>query len=508
MKKGISMHIYVKGIEDERLVRPLSLIADLFFEESVLSTDKAEQADLIIAIEKQSSSSAKMTLAAVLEAKTDGKVYEASYETELNEQLDEKALFKQIKNAYLYVFLKVLEEYTGIVQKWGLLTGVRPTKLWHQYRKQGVEPAEAKKRLKEQYSISEEKLDLLEQIVNHQLEAIPDLYDLKKEISIYIGIPYCPTKCAYCTFPAYAINGRQGNVESFLGGLHHEMREMGQWLKEKNVKITTIYFGGGTPTSISAQEMDMLYEELYQSFPDVENVREITVEAGRPDTITEEKIEVMKKWNIDRISINPQSYTQETLKAIGRHHTVEETIDKYLLAKECGMDNINMDLIIGLPGEGVPEFKHSLDETEKLMPESLTVHTLSFKRASEMTRNRTRYKVAGRDEVEKMMQEAQSWTESHGYHPYYLYRQKNILGNLENVGYAKEGMDSLYNILIMEEQQTILGLGCGAASKFVHPTTGKITHFANPKDPKSYNDGYEHYTRKKIDILEETLFSQ
>ena len=239
----------------------------------------------------------------------------------------------------------------------------------------------------------------------------------------------------------------------------------------------------------------------------MENVREITVEAGRPDTITEEKIEVMKKWNIDRISINPQSYTQETLKAIGRHHTVEETIDKYLLAKECGMDNINMDLIIGLPGEGVPEFKHSLDETEKLMPESLTVHTLSFKRASEMTRNRTRYKVAGRDEVEKMMQEAQSWTESHGYHPYYLYRQKNILGNLENVGYAKKGMDSLYNILIMEEQQTILGLGCGAASKFVHPTTGKITHFANPKDPKSYNDGYAHYTRKKIDILEETLFS-
>ena len=501
------MHIYVKGIEDERLIRPLSLIADLFFEESALSTDNDGQADIVITI-KQQSPSAEMNLTANLEEISKGQTHSASYRTELNENLDEKALFKQIKNAYLYVFLKVLEEYTGIVQKWGLLTGVRPTKLWHQYRKQGIDSENAKRQLKEQYSISGEKLDLLERIVDHQLEAIPDLYDLKREISLYIGIPYCPTKCAYCTFPAYAINGRQGNVESFLGGLHHEMREMGQWLKEKDVKITTIYFGGGTPTSISAQEMDMLYEELYQSFPDVENVREITVEAGRPDTITEEKIEVMKKWNIDRISINPQSYTQETLKAIGRHHTVEETIDKYLLAKECGMDNINMDLIIGLPGEGVPEFKHSLDETEKLMPESLTVHTLSFKRASEMTRNRTRYKVAGRDEVEKMMEEAQSWTEAHGYHPYYLYRQKNILGNLENVGYAKAGMDSLYNILIMEEQQTILGLGCGAASKFVHPVTGKITHFANPKDPKSYNEGYKQYTSKKIDLLEETLFSK
>ncbi|PQD95542.1 coproporphyrinogen III oxidase [Pradoshia eiseniae] len=500
------MHIYVKGIEDERLIRPLSLIADLFFEESNLSTENDGKADIVITI-KQQRINDEMNITAILEASSDDRNHKASYQLEPNGQLDEKAFFKLIKNAYLYVFLKVLEDYTGIVQKWGLLTGVRPTKLWHQYRKQGIEPEQAKRQLKEQYSISEEKLDLLERIVDRQLEAIPDLYDLKREISLYIGIPYCPTKCAYCTFPAYAINGRQGNVESFLGGLHHEMREMGQWLKDKNVKITTIYFGGGTPTSISAQEMDMLYEELYESFPDVENVREITVEAGRPDTITEEKIEVMKKWNIDRISINPQSYTQETLKAIGRHHTVEETIDKYKLAKECGMDNINMDLIIGLPGEGVPEFKHSLDETEKLMPESLTVHTLSFKRASEMTRNRTRYKVAGRDEVEKMMEEAQSWTKAHGYHPYYLYRQKNILGNLENVGYAKEGMDSLYNILIMEEQQTILGLGCGAASKFVHPVTGKITHFANPKDPKSYNEGYEHYTRKKIDILEETLFS-
>jgi oxygen-independent coproporphyrinogen-3 oxidase len=347
----------------------------------------------------------------------------------------------------------------------------------------------------------------MQHIVDRQLAIVPDLYDLQKEVSIYIGIPFCPTKCAYCTFPAYAINGRQGSVDSFLGGLHYEIKKIGEWLKKKGVRITTVYYGGGTPTSITAEEMDMLYEEMYASFPDVENIREITVEAGRPDTITPGKLEVLKKWKIDRISINPQSYTQETLKAIGRHHTVKETIDKYHLARKMGMNNINMDLIIGLPGEGMAEFTHSLAETEKLMPESLTVHTLSFKRASEMTKNKEKYKVADRNEVEQMMNLATEWTESHGYVPYYLYRQKNILGNLENVGYAFPNQESIYNIMIMEEQQTIIGLGCGAASKFIDPQTGKITQFANPKDPKTYNESFEAYTEEKIKILNQ-IFSE
>ncbi|WP_317948159.1 radical SAM protein, partial [Rossellomorea marisflavi] len=225
-----------------------------------------------------------------------------------------------------------------------------------------------------------------------------------------------------------------------------------------------------------------------------------------PDTITPDKLKVLNKWNIDRISINPQSYTQETLKAIGRHHTVEETIDKFHLAREMGMNNINMDLIIGLPGEELPELQHSLDETEKLMPESLTVHTLSFKRASEMTKNKDKYKVADRHEIGRMMSLAEEWTSAHGYEPYYLYRQKNILGNLENVGYALPGQDSIYNIMIMEEVQTIIGIGCGAASKFIDPETGKITHFANPKEPNAYNLTFKEYTDKKIDILD-GLFS-
>ncbi|MFD0829189.1 coproporphyrinogen III oxidase [Neobacillus sp. M.A.Huq-85] len=498
------MRISIIGLEDTRFDRPLQLIANLFFEESLILKEYDEKADISIKFSMQINEI--VTVSAEL-ISLSGKKVTAEYEKELLPGVSDKETFKQIKNAVAHVYLTVLQDCTGIIQKWGILTGVRPTKLLHRKVQEGIPKELAHQQLKDDYLITDEKINLMQQIVDRQLSVVPDLYSLQKEVSIYIGIPFCPTKCAYCTFPAYAINGRQGSVDSFLGGLHYEMKKIGQWLQEKGIRITTVYYGGGTPTSITAKEMDMLYEEMYESFPNVEKIREITVEAGRPDTITPEKLEVLKKWKIDRISINPQSYTQETLKAIGRHHTVTETIDKFHLAREMGMNNINMDLIIGLPGEGLPEFTHSLAETEKLMPESLTVHTLSFKRASEMTQNREKYKVAERAEVEKMMGLAQVWTDDHGYVPYYLYRQKNILGNLENVGYSLPNQESIYNIMIMEEQQTIIGIGCGAASKFIDPVTGKITHFANPKDPKTYNDSFEAYTEDKIKILNE-LFTE
>jgi oxygen-independent coproporphyrinogen III oxidase len=497
--------IEITGIADERFQRPLKLIADLFYEETKVVLKPIEVSDIKVEIEL--SVEEKIMSKANLTASSTTEVFTAQYEKEWEQFETEKERFRQIKMAVSHVYLSVLQDLTGIRQKWGILTGIRPTKLLHKMLREGMDKALAHKKLKEEYLITDEKIQLMQSIVDRQLAVIPDLYDLQEEVSIYIGIPFCPTKCAYCTFPAYAIQGKQGRVDSFLAGLHYEIQEMGRWIKEKGIKITTIYFGGGTPTSITAEEMDALYDEMYQSFPDVKSVREVTVEAGRPDTITREKLEVLNKWNIDRISINPQSYIQETLKAIGRHHTVEETIEKFYMAKEMKMNNINMDLIIGLPGEEVPEFAYTLEETEKLMPESLTVHTLSFKRASEMTQNKEKYKVANRTEIEKMMNLAESWTSEHGYAPYYLYRQKNILGNLENVGYALPGQDSMYNILIMEEVQTIIGIGCGAASKFIHPKTGKITQFSNPKEPNAYNLTFKEYTEKKIDILEELFFS-
>ncbi len=495
----IIVKIYVQGLEDERFLRPLQLISDLFFEESDVSFTSNQEEDLQITFTLTVNEQISAHIA--LKARDHDKVYKEELSKPNLVGLSEKEQFKQVKNVVLRVFLSVLQEYTNIVQKWGVLTGIRPTKLLHMKLQAGKTKEEAHQELKEQYLITDDKIQLMQDIVDRQLAAVPDLHELSGEVSIYIGIPFCPTKCAYCTFPAYAINGRQGSVNSFLGGLHYEMREIGKWLKENNIKITTVYYGGGTPTSITAEEMDMLYEEMYESFPDVKNIREITVEAGRPDTITADKLKVLQKWNIDRISVNPQSYTQETLKAIGRHHTVEETIEKFHLSREMNMNNINMDLIIGLPNEGVTEFSHTLKESQKLLPESLTVHTLSFKRASEMTQNKRKYKVADRYEISQMMDMATEWTKENGYKPYYLYRQKNILGNLENVGYAFPGQESIYNIMIMEEKQTIIGLGCGASSKFVHPKTGVITRFANPKDPKSYNDGFKHYTEEKIKIL-------
>ncbi|WP_175988208.1 coproporphyrinogen III oxidase [Bacillus sp. Marseille-Q1617] len=498
------MNVLITGVEDDRFERPLRLIANLFFEETTIHFGECEEFDLKVHIDIKTDE--RIEAKAVLTDPESEKEFHSEYSRDWQPFETDKERFRQVKTALSHVYLNVLQELTGIRQKWGILTGIRPTKLIHKQNQLGKPKEEVHEKLKEEYLIMEEKIQLMQNIVDRQLSVVPDLYEVHNEVSIYIGIPFCPTKCAYCTFPAYAILGKQGRVDSFLAGLHYEIQEMGRWLKEKGIKITTIYYGGGTPTSITAEEMDALYDEMYRSFPDVDKVREVTVEAGRPDTISVEKLEVLNKWNIDRISINPQSYTQETLKAIGRHHTVEETIDKFHLARQMGMNNINMDLIIGLPNEELPELQHSLDETEKLMPESLTVHTLSFKRASEMTKNKEKYRVADRLEIERMMNLAEEWTSEHGYEPYYLYRQKNILGNLENVGYALPGQDSIYNIMIMEEVQTIIGIGCGAASKFIDPKTGKITHFANPKEPNAYNLSFKEYTEKKIKILDE-LFS-
>jgi coproporphyrinogen dehydrogenase HemZ len=496
------LRIEIQGLHDiERFQRPLEIITGLFYEEYELTFAPLSDTDITVTLSV--SGGEHIHVRGILTERSTGNIYQAVHEKDASIYHEEKDRWKQLKNAVFHVYLALFQQYTGLIQQWGILTGVRPVKLLHQKLRSGLSQEEAHRQLREDYLVTDEKIALMQDIVDRQLTVVPDLYDLAHEVSIYIGIPFCPTKCAYCTFPAYAINGRQGSVDAFLAGLHYEMRAIGRFLKERGINITTIYYGGGTPTSITADEMDRLYAEMYESFPNVERVREITVEAGRPDTITPEKLNVLKKWNIDRISINPQSYIQETLKAIGRHHTVDETIEKFHLARGMGMNNINMDLIIGLPGEGIKEFSYTLAQTEKLMPESLTVHTLSFKRASEMTKNKAKYKVADREEINEMMKAAQDWTKRHGYVPYYLYRQKNILGNLENVGYALPGQESIYNIMIMEEQQSIIGLGCGASSKFVDPKTRKITRFANPKEPKVYNEHFVHYTEEKLKMLEE-----
>lgn len=480
------MKFYLEHEQFEQLQLYIRNILNLYFEDAYLFEG---QGDNCITIEIKQDSHTIVTTTLTI----DGDTYTQRAE---RKQTDKRAM----KQALGETLIEMLTAHTGITQSWGTLTGIRPLKLYHKYLKEGQPDDAIKQRLKRDYLIADDKLELMERITKTQLDAIPDLHELEQEVSIYIGIPFCPTKCAYCTFPAYAIQVHKNDVPEFLVGLLYEIEHIGKWLKAHNIKVTSIYFGGGTPTSISSQDLKLLLEAVYTHF-DMTHVRELTVEAGRPDTIDRAILEVLNAFDIDRISINPQSFTDETLKAIGRHHSVQETIDKFKLSRKYHMNNINMDLIIGLPNETREEVIHSLNETQKLNPESLTVHTLSFKKASEMTRNKSKYPVAARDEIIYMMNLTKSFAEQHDYIPYYLYRQKNILGNLENIGYSKAGEASLYNILIMEEVQTIIGLGCGASSKLIHPETGKIENYLNPKDPKSYNKTYKDYTHQKLDKL-------
>lgn len=482
-------------------------ICKLFFEEVEAVYEPAPDAQLHMLVHVETDTENERVTAYVrLTDRASGEIFENRHSR--SKRSRDEGYKRTVKRAVGYGLLQVLRDYTGLEQAWGTLTGVRPTKLMHNMMMK-LDMESCKQVLRDEYLVSEPKVELLAGIAERQLKVIPDLFRLDREVSIYIGIPFCPTKCAYCTFPAYDIRGNNGSVDAFLEGLHYEIREMGRWMREAGVSITTIYWGGGTPTSITAEQMDALFVTMHEAFPAMDKVRELTVEAGRPDTITVDKIEVMKRWKVDRISINPQSFTQATLDTIGRHHTVTETIDKFKLARELGLNNINMDLIIGLPNEGLNELQRTLDETAKLMPESLTVHTLSFKRASRMTKNKEEYEVAERDEITEMIQAASEWTESNGYKPYYMYRQKNILGNQENVGYSLEGFESLYNILMMEERQTIIGLGCGAVSKVLFPKVEheegfeqRIERFPNPKEPSVYNQAYKEYILKKIRLLD------
>lgn len=426
---------------------------------------------------------------------------EITYSKEKSIGDSEKETNINLKQAISNVWLRLLEAITNEKHDWGILTGIRPTKLYHKLFRDGGNEYAANY-LKEEVLLKNNKIALLKNVVDRQLKVIPDLYDLGNEVSLYIGVPFCPTKCAYCTFPAYGINYFNNSVDPFLHSLHREIELIGQWLKETKIKVTTIYFGGGTPTSIEAEQIDAIFKELIK-WIDLGEVREITVEAGRPDTITSEKLEVLTKWNVDRISINPQTFTQETLDIIGRDHSVTEVIDKFNLARKHEIKNINMDLIIGLPGEDLGNIKVSLDHIGELQPESLTIHTMALKRASYLTQNKKEFSITEQEEIKRMMDYSFKWAEEHQYYPYYLYRQKNMLGNLENIGYSKKGKESLYNILIMEEKQTIIGLGSGAVSKLVHPRIGMIQPLPNPKEPNAYINKAEAVALKKIELLNE-----
>jgi len=309
---------------------------------------------------------------------------------------------------------------------------------------------------------------------------------------IYVHVPFCKQKCTYCDFASFP--KEIGKTESYFACLYRELE--GRAKQYKGKKFDTVYIGGGTPTTLEARELEMLIGELFREF-DLSDIKEFTVEAGRPDTINEDKLRVIKSFDIGRISINPQTMNEETLKIIGRNHTPSQIVEAYKLARKCGIDVINMDVIAGLPGESLEMFEKTIREVEELNPENTTVHTMSIKRSSRLREMIDEYDLTKGDEVSRMVDYAREYLADKGKYPYYLYRQKNMLGNLENIGYCKSETESLYNIFIMEEVQTILALGCGGVTKTVDRKTDRIERIFNVKEPKDYIERIDEMLKRK-----------
>ncbi|WP_300382620.1 coproporphyrinogen III oxidase [Clostridium sp.] len=399
----------------------------------------------------------------------------------------------------VFLFLK---EITGDYYPWGILVGIRPSKIALKHIEEGNSEEEIIEIFNNRYLASKEKAELCIKIAKTEERFINKD---EKNIAIYIGMAFCPTRCFYCSFTANPIGSNKKQVNPYLEALTYEIRQMKEYVNKRNLNIESVYFGGGTPTAVNEGEFENLMKEIYEAFVENRAVKEFTVECGRPDSITEEKLLSMKKYNTTRISINPQTMNDKTLKMVGRGHDSKEVIDTFKLARNLGFDDINMDIIIGLPGEGLEEVKHTTEEILKLKPDSLTVHGLSLKRASVLYENfilKKGIQIKKQDELSLMYEESRNLAKELGVEPYYMYRQKNMVGNMENIGYCKIGKENLYNIEMIEDKQTIIAHGADAVSKVVFLDENRIERFGNVKDLKEYTKRIKEMVEEKEKLLD------
>ena len=400
---------------------------------------------------------------------------------------------KRIKIGLKKLLYKSLCQISETKAPWGVLTGIRPMKIAHGLLDNGVEEKDIRNILLNQYKISREKINLIMDICKVQRQY---LYPLdENRFSLYIGIPFCPSRCLYCSFPSCNINKYSKYVDEYTDKLIYEIDSIRALMKGKS--ISTVYIGGGTPTAIPIENLENIILAIYKNF-NRDNIEEITVEAGRPDTISKEMLKMLNKNNIDRISINPQTMNDNTLKLIGRKHNSMDIVKSYYLAKEIGFNIINMDLIIGLPGEGLREIQNTLNEIQKLNPENLTVHTLAIKRGSKFIETMDKYPIKDQAIIGEMLQKTESFSKYMKLYPYYLYRQKYMAQNLENVGYAKKGNECVYNIKMMEEKETIMAAGMGAVSKIFFPKENRIERAPNVKSLEEYLNRTEEMLKRKV----------
>ncbi len=409
--------------------------------------------------------------------------------------VDSAATVKQREYSLCRLLYGLLCARTGIRPPWGMMTGVRPVRIIHDMRAEGADEAAIEARFLETYDCTPERFATARAIADLQRPVLEANRPL--DCSVYAGIPFCPTRCSYCSFVSRTVGDKatRALVEPYVDCLCRELAATGAAAKACGLRVRTLYIGGGTPTSLSAAQLRRLMRQMADCFP-LDGIEEYTVEAGRPDCTDEEKLRVLKEYGATRISINPQTFSDAVLKNIGRRHTAQDILNCFRTARAVGHDNINMDLIAGLPGDTVEGFCRSLETAIALEPENITVHTLTLKRASNLV---VEHRAAAYDDVAAMLEQAARLLPAAGYRPYYLYRQKGTLQNLENIGWSKPGYECLYNIYIMEEVHTILSAGAGGSTKLVTPGVrhGKIERIFNFKYPNEYIDRFDTVLERK-----------
>lgn len=459
--------------------------------EKIVFTDKWVEGDIVAVTELK-----RQENDTVVSARLCMNTLEKNYTTTVSNTVDEYERNCEIALA-TQLFL-CFRDITGYSPEWGILTGVRPAKLYSTiYKKYGEEIA--KEQFEKVFLVSKEKISLCadtqkkeEKIVNN---SSPDAF------SLYISVPFCPTRCSYCSFVSHSVEKSQKLIPIYVEKLLEEIKITAQIAKRNNLKLKTIYIGGGTPTTLSAEQITLVMSAVKENF-DLSCVSEYTVEAGRPDTITKEKLEQILQYGATRISINPQTMSDEVLEKIGRRHTSKQTVECYKLAREVGFTNINMDLIAGLPGDTYDNFCDTVKKIISLKPENVTVHSLSFKRASTLTTNGELTEYSKGEETAKMVRFARNELSKNGILPYYMYRQSKTVGNLENVGYAKIGFEGLYNVYIMDETHTILACGASAVTKMRQPNGNYIERVFNYKYPYEYINNFDEIVKRKSKIDE------
>jgi coproporphyrinogen dehydrogenase HemZ len=422
-----------------------------------------------------------------------GKEFAYSIENKIKDSV-RKSVYKSMACVY------------NIEPPWGILIGIRPSKISLKLINNGYSKEQVIRYYKENYLVSDEKSELSFNVAQYEKKYIDN--DNGK-VSIYIGMPFCPTRCIYCSFASNPIMSCGGIVEPYLEALIYEIKAIGKYILDKGIQVECVYFGGGTPTSVNDKQFHTVMNSIYDSFINHHDIKEFTVECGRPDSITISKLNTMKSFKVDRISINPQTMNDTTLRKIGRAHSVQEVVDKFNLARSLGFDNINMDIIVGLSGEGNEEIRNTCNQILKLNPDSLTVHGMSLKRASALHEQSLFDNIDKEhkdlSEISNMYEMTRKLAADLSMKPYYMYRQKNMVGNMENIGYCKKSKECIYNIKMIEENQNIFALGADAISKKVESQGKAIERFANVKDVKLYVERIDEMIKGKVQLFDKVF---